>query len=104
MEIDQKDILLLKQRELEFTGLVENCSHSELAKCTKFLAMYLALYRQQFGEIPASDFSRLLQRPALDRDLLQIIGEGMQEASAMMRMILLQDQDRDTISNDRRLN
>lgn len=104
MEIDQKDILLLKQRELEFTGLVENCSHSELAKCTKFLAMYLALYRQQFGEIPASDFSHLLQRPALDKELLQIIGEGMQEASAMMRMILVQGQEQLTTGSGRLLN
>lgn len=103
MEIDQNDILILKQRELEFTGLVGNSSHSELAKCTKFLAMYLALYRQQFGDIPAADFSHLLQRPTLDRELLQIIGEGMQEASAMLKMILLQGGDPDS-SNGRLLN
>lgn len=90
MNIENQDIQLLKQRELEFLHLVENCNRNELVKCAKFLAMYLALYRQQFGEIPFAEYNRLLQPSALDDKLIQVIGEGLQEASEMMKVILLQ--------------
>ena len=104
MEIESQDIQLLKQQEHEFLHLVENCSHSDLARTTKFLAMYLALYRQQFGEIPASDYSKLLQAPVLDKELLQIITEGMQEASAMLKMVMLQGRDLPDHSDQQVLN
>ena len=90
MKIGNPEIQLLKRREAEFLDLVENSSHAELARCAKFLAMYLALYREQFGEIPVADYNRLLQPAALDKELLDIIGAGMQEASAMLRMVMQQ--------------
>jgi len=44
----------LKQLEKQFFTLVENSTRDELAQCAKYLAMYLVLYRQKFGEIPSA--------------------------------------------------
>jgi len=90
MGIERQDLQQLKQQEHLFLTLVENCSRSELAASAKFLAMYIALYRQQFGEIPATDFLKIVQEPALDEKLLQLVSVGMQEASAMIKMVMLQ--------------
>jgi len=104
MQIENQDLHQLKQRELEFLALAENCNHAELAKCTKFLAMYLALYRQQFGEIPSADYMKLLQPTTLDKDLIQIIGDGMREASEMMKVVLMQGRDKDSVTNRKWVN
>jgi len=104
MDIEHQDLQQLKQQEHEFLTLVENCSRSELAKSAKFLAMYLALYRQQFGEIPAADYIKLVQAPTLDKGLLQLVSDGMQEASAMMKMVMLQDRQAVNEGDDNLLN
>jgi len=104
MQIKNQDLQQLKQRELEFLELVENCNHAELAKCTKFLAMYIALYRQQFGEIPSADYLKLLQPTTLDKDLIQIIGDGMREASEMMKTVLMQGRSQDNVPDTKWVN
>jgi hypothetical protein len=80
----------LKQREYEFTLMVENCSREDLAKCAKFLAMYIALYRRKFGEIPNSGYNKLITTPELDQELIEILDDGMYEAAEMLKLILSQ--------------
>ena len=100
MAINKLDLLKLKQRELEFLGLVETCDRDDLAKCAKFLAMYVALYRQKFGDIPATGYMKLLSNPALDNELLQIMEDGMYEAAEMLKIILLQNRDTGVSTNN----
>ena len=96
----KQDLTRLKQREYEFTLMVENCNREDLAKCTKFLAMYVALYRQKFGEIPNSDYKKLITSPILDSDLIEILDEGMYEAAEMLKLILSQKNMPRNISNE----
>jgi hypothetical protein len=86
----KQDLIKLKQREGEFTRLVNSSSREDLARCTRFLAMYIALYRQKFGDIPDSGYKQLIEAPVLDSDLLEIIDEGIHEASEMLKLIHMQ--------------
>lgn len=90
MSIRFNDLVKLKQREQEFLSLVENSSREDLAKCAKFLAMYLVLYRQQFGEIPAEGYIKLTESPGTDRESLEIVEHGIDEASEMLKMVIRQ--------------
>jgi hypothetical protein len=87
--INKQDLLQLKLREHEFLNLVETCSRDELAKCAKFLAMYVALYRQEFGDIPAAGYQKLLHTVTLDVEMLKIVADGMSEAAEMLKTVLL---------------
>ncbi len=88
--IDKQDLLRLRQLDVEFTNLVHSSSRDDIANCAKFLAMYIALYRQKFGEISAEEYNRLMDRSKLDDESLAILEEGMDEASAMLKLVLLQ--------------
>ena len=91
------DLVKLKQREQEFLSLVENSSREDLAKCAKFLAMYLVLYRQQFGEIPADGYLKLTESPGTDTASLEIVGHGIDEASEMLKMVMRQKLDEEAV-------
>lgn len=84
------ELLRLKQRETEFSHLVECSSREDLARCAKFLAMYIALYRQKFGDIPAAGYDRLMQTTELDPELLSLIDGGISEAAEMLKLVLMQ--------------
>ena len=86
----KEDLIKLKHSENEFLHLVESSSRDDLAKCSKFLAMYLALYRQKFGEIPDTDYGKLINAFELDKELVEILDDGMHEAAEMLKLILLQ--------------
>jgi len=89
MDISRQELQMLKQQEQEYTRLADTCSRKELMKCARFLAMYIALYRREFGEIPASGYTEMLNTTILDKELLQISMGGLQEATEMLKTVLL---------------
>ena len=97
-EYINNDIVKLRQREMEFTNLVNSCSRNDLAKCAKFLAMYIALYRQKYGEISTSGYDRLMCAD-LNKELLDIVDEGIYEAAEMLKIVLLQKDKTDYLDN-----
>jgi len=90
MDTTTQELLKLKQQEQEFLQLAQTCNRDELVKCARILAMYIALYRQEFGEIPLRGYAKLLDTSALDGELLQITREGLYEAAEMLKTVMLQ--------------
>jgi hypothetical protein len=90
MDTTTQELLKLKQQEQEFLELAHTCNRDELVKCARILAMYIALYRQEFGEIPLRGYAKLLDTTALDGELLQITSEGLYEAAEMLKTVMLQ--------------
>lgn len=93
--ISKQKLLDLKQQENEFLKLVDLSSREELAQCAKFLAMYIALYRQKFGDIPDAGYEKLVTSTKLDNELVNIVQDGISEATEMLKLVLLQNQKAD---------
>ena len=89
-QISKQQLINLKQQENEFLKLVDSSRREDLAQCTKFLAMYIALYRQKFGEIPEAGYEKLMTSTSLDNELLTIVEGGIIEATEMLKMVLMQ--------------
>ena len=92
MSFSQEELIRMKEQSDTFLELVEMSSHADLAQCTKLLAMYLTLYKQQFGEIPATNYQKQLHADELDKHLAKIVTDGMDEASEMLRIVLCEKQ------------
>ncbi|NNE37019.1 MAG: hypothetical protein HKN08_01840 [Gammaproteobacteria bacterium] len=99
-QISKQQIIDLKQQENEFLKLVDLSKREDLAQCTKFLAMYIALYRQKFGEIPEAGYEKLMNSTKLDNELATIVEDGIIEATEMLKMVLLQHQETATEDNN----
>ncbi len=82
IELDQ-----IKQQQLEFQDLVADCNRNELGQCAKLLAMYVAVYKQQYGDIPVESLLQISATVAVDQDISKIIQDGIEEASTMLRMV-----------------
>jgi len=94
-----QELLKLKQQEQEFLELTQTCNRDELVKCARVLAMYIALYRQQFGEVPLHCHAKLQQTNAFDDELIQITMEGLHEAVEMLKTVMLQHRDDISMAN-----
>lgn len=92
MSFSQDELIRMKEQSETFLELVEMSSHADLAQCTKLLAMYLTLYKQQFGEIPVTNYQKQLHADELDKHLAKIVTDGMDEASEMLRVVLCEKQ------------
>ena len=90
--VSKQQLINLKQKEVEFLRLVDSSKREDLAQCTKFLAMYIALYRQKFGDIPESGYDKLMTSTKLDDELVTIVRDGINEATEMLKMVLMQNQ------------
>ncbi len=77
----------IKQQHIDFQDLVLACNHDELGQCAKLLAMYVAIYKQRYGELPLENLSDLADTPAVNHELSQIIQDAIEEASTMLRLV-----------------
>jgi len=82
IELDQ-----IRKQQLEFQDLVEECNQNELGQCAKLLAMYIAVYKQEYGELPIENLVNMSETLLVDQELSQIIQNGIEEASSMLRMV-----------------
>ena len=82
IELDQ-----IKKQQLEFQDLVEECNRNELGQCAKLLAMYIAVYKQEYGELPIENLLNMSETLLVGQELSQIIQDGIEEASSMLRMV-----------------
>ena len=82
IELDQ-----IKKQQLEFQDLVDECNRNELGQSAKLLAMYIAVYKQEFGELPIENLLNMSESLLVGQELSQIIQDGIEEASSMLRMV-----------------
>lgn len=52
--------------------------------------MYIALYRQKFGNIPEAGYEKLMTSTKLDNELMSIVEDGINEVTEMLKMVLMQ--------------
>jgi hypothetical protein len=86
--------LAIKERELE--ALSEMVDKEGLTQCIKLLSTYIALYKKDFGELSAESYEVILESTCVEPDMVNVFENGINEAVAMLSMIVnthkLQDQ------------
>lgn len=87
MRVTKNELDIIKQQQTEFQDLVDDSNRSELGQCAKLLAMYVSIYKQRYGDIPVDSFIKISETSAIDRELSQIVQNGIEEASTMLRLV-----------------
>ncbi len=87
----------LKTRERELETLSEMIDKEGLTQCIRLLSTYLALYKKDFGDLSAERYQAIIESTAVEPEMVGVIENGVNEAVAMMCMIInmrkLQDKD-----------
>ena len=87
MSVPKNELEDIKQQHIDFQDLVLECNHDELGQCAKLLAMYVAIYKQKYGELPLENLSSISDTPTVNDELSKIIQEAIEEASTMLRLV-----------------
>ena len=78
MDIEKN--LSLDELQVEVDEAVEGCSNAQLGQCARLLATYVALYKQEFGELNQDRFAVLTRKLAVDLEFGEAIyATGLQE-------------------------
>lgn len=93
MTKSEYDLACIEYSQQQFQKLLQCTNHDELVDCLKLLAMYIALYKKNYGEIAVEDFTQMLKADGANGELSEIIQEGIEEASAMLDMIITERQE-----------
>jgi hypothetical protein len=90
----------VKEQQLE--TLSEMIDKEGLTQCIRLLSTYIAMYKKDFGELSLESYEAILESTSVDPDLVNVFENGMNEALAMLAMIVnmqkLQDDGRLTIT------
>ena len=81
------DLTRIKEKELQLQTLVETTGKPELAQCVRLLSMYIAIYKQWFGELPPVSYEKILTSQEVDEDTAKIFENGMHEAISILDMV-----------------
>lgn len=87
MELSEAELEIIRQQHQDFQELVQTCNHEELGQCAKLLAMYVAIYKQRYGELPLEKLTQITDTPAVNRELSLIIREAIDEATTMLELV-----------------
>lgn len=87
MGTQTRNIRQLESELTRFQELAADRSHDELAQCVRVLGMYLALYKNRFGDIPACEYEVLEGTGDVNEELQAIVTRGLEEAYAMLRLV-----------------
>jgi hypothetical protein len=61
MGVTKNELDIIRQQQIDFKDLAEECNHDELGQCAKLLAMYVSIYKKRFGDLPTekiAEFSK----------------------------------------------
>ncbi len=81
------DLIDIKSTEADLQSLVAMSDKDELAQSLRLLAMYIALYKENYGELPTQSFEKFLNDD-VDSDSAKIFENGLLEAITMLNMVL----------------
>lgn len=82
------DLADIRARETELKTLIGVSGKDELAQCVRLLAMYIAIYKKCFGELPSVSYEKLLSSQEIDKDTARIFENGMLEAITILDMVM----------------
>jgi len=82
------DLENIKTRETELKSLIEVSDKDDLTQCVRLLAMYVAIYKKCFGELPVSSYEKMLSTQIVDKETARIFENGMHEAITMLDMVM----------------
>jgi len=82
------DLTDIKEREMELKSLIEISDRDELAQCIRLLAMYIAIFKKYFGELPVVSYEKILTSQVVDKDTARVFENGMREAITILDMVM----------------
>ena len=88
MNNNELDLSDMKITEFNLQSLVDLSDKGELAPCLRLLSIYIALYKKNYGELPASSFEKILTSELIDTETAMIFEDGMLEAISILKMVL----------------
>ena len=69
----------IAERLLELDDLVAESSKEDLVECARVLALNLAQYKQDFGELPQEGYKKLRTAKSIDEKTPKLVASGMLE-------------------------
>ena len=88
MENNKLELAEIKSKEMKLQMLIDICDKTELSQCIRLLSMYLAIYKDQYGELPPECYEDLLSSQEVDADTAKIFDRGMHEALTILDMVI----------------
>lgn len=83
------DLIRLKSAETQLQQLMASSDKDALAQSMRLLALYLAAYKEHYGELDEALIKPQFNHAALDKSTIQLFETGLQEAIAMLSMVRL---------------
>jgi hypothetical protein len=81
------DLIRLKTVENQLQKLMANSDKDALAQSMRLLALYVAAYKEHYGELDESLIKPQFTQSALDEHTVQLFETGLHEAIAMLSMV-----------------
>jgi len=78
----------IKSKEMKLQMLVDICDKEELSQCIRLLSMYIAIYKDQFGELSPECYGNILSSQEVDAETAKIFEKGMHEALIILDMVM----------------
>lgn len=77
----------LQAAEEQLTNLTASCDRETLIHSLRLLALYVAAYKQEHGELTAAQIETYLQSSEYTPVTLQLFESGLHEAISMLSMV-----------------
>ena len=91
MYVDEIELEKIKANERELNRLVSLSDRGELEQCLRLLSIYIALYKENFGDLPVERLDNVLECENTDRATAIIFDSGIREAISILKLILQQN-------------
>ncbi|HKK15329.1 MAG TPA: hypothetical protein VJ981_01380 [Gammaproteobacteria bacterium] len=74
--------------EKELQTLMELCDKKELCQCIRLMAVYLALYKKSYGELPPGQVEEIQTMEKMDMETVKLFDYGFREAIDIVTLVL----------------
>lgn len=81
------DLIRLKTAENQLQKLMASSDKDALAQSLRLLALYVAAYKEHYGELDEALLKPRMSHLALDKNTIQLFETGLHEAIAMLSMV-----------------
>jgi hypothetical protein len=88
MKNSQPEPIDIIDKEIRLQNLMEGSDKNDLAQCVRLISLYISMYKKHFGELPKESYEDLFIPGDLDAESSDIFDKGLNEAIAMLDMIV----------------
>ncbi len=67
--------------------MIAQSSKEDLAECARLLALNVAHYKRQYGELPLEEHEAMLETQQIDEDLAKLMASGMLEMAITLATV-----------------